>query len=492
MNKASFIFPHQLFKNSPLLSYDHPIFLIEEYLFFDHYKFHQQKIAFNRASMKFYESYLKEHQKNVIYIDSIDERSDIRKLIAKFSEKQINELFIIDPTDNWLQRRIEQCSKDSNIKIHWHESPLFLNTKEDLHPFFKKSKKKFYQTSFYKEQRMQRNILIKNGKPVGGKWTYDQENRKKYPKNKKPPKVQFPDKNKFFDEATAYVRKNYSENYGSLTEQQLYPTTYKESEQWLLQFLEERFQEFGPYEDAIVKNERILNHSVLSPLINVGLLSPSYVIEQVTAYAEEYTIALNSTEGLVRQIIGWREFIRGVYEVKGSEERTTNFWKHSTKIPASFYKGTTGIVPIDQTIKKILKTGYAHHIERLMILGNFMLLCEFDPDEVYKWFMELFIDAYDWVMVPNVYGMSLYADGGLMSSKPYISSSNYIRKMSDYKKGDWEQIWDGLFWRFMDKHRAFFLSNRRLSMLIGTFDKMDKEKQVQHLQHAEDFLKTLN
>ena len=194
----------------------------------------------------------------------------------------------------------------------------------------------------------------------------------------------------------------------------------------------------------------------------------------------------------MRQILGWREFIRGVYEVKGTEERTKNFWNFKRQIPKSFYDGTTGIEPIDDTIKKVIKTGYAHHIERLMILGNFMVLCEFDPDAVYKWFMELFIDAYDWVMVPNVYGMSLYADGGLMSTKPYISSSNYIMKMSDYKKSDWQETWDGLFWTFMDKHRNFFLSNPRLGMLIRNFDKMHKSKQENHFNKASNFFKTLD
>ena len=160
-------------------------------------------------------------------------------------------------------------------------------------------------------------------------------------------------------------------------------------------------------------------------------------------------------------------------------------------MPAAFYTATTGIEPVDDAIRTVLQTGYCHHIERLMVLGNFMLLCEIDPDEVYRWFMELFIDAYDWVMVPNVYGMSQFADGGLMSTKPYISSSNYILKMSNYSKGDWQATWDGLFWRFMHTHRDFFLKNPRLSMLVRTFDKMTSQKQNAHLQHAEAYLAQL-
>lgn len=185
-----------------------------------------------------------------------------------------------------------------------------------------------------------------------------------------------------------------------------------------------------------------------------------------------------------------------MYEREGRMQRTRNYWHFSRRIPASFYEGTTGIVPVDDVIRKILKTGYCHHIERLMILGNFMLLCEFDPGEVYKWFMELFIDAYDWVMVPNVYGMSQFADGGLITTKPYISGSNYLLKMSHYKKaaatGDsWQGIWDALFWRFIDKHRTFFSRQPRMGMLVITFDKMPGPKKQALLQRAGNYLNSL-
>jgi deoxyribodipyrimidine photolyase-related protein len=231
---------------------------------------------------------------------------------------------------------------------------------------------------------------------------------------------------------------------------------------------------------------------MLTPMLNVGMITPKYVLERTIHMSAAHAIPLNSMEGFARQIIGWREFIRGVYIIKGREERTRNYWGFTRKIPRSFYNGTTGIVPVDDTIKKVLKTGYCHHIERLMVLGNFMLLCEFDPDEVYRWFMELFIDAYDWVMVPNVYGMSQFADGGMLSTKPYISGSNYIMKMSDYPKGEWQTTWDALFWRFMDVHRSFFLQNPRLGMLIRTYDKWDEGKKKTTLRNAETYLEKLD
>ena len=290
-------------------------------------------------------------------------------------------------------------------------------------------------------------ILIDNDQnPVGGKWTYDDMNRHKFPKNKKTPTLDYSKlQSENFRDSVNYVQKNFTENFGIINDIQLYPTDFKTCRIWFNDFLKTRFDEFGVYEDAVLIEESIINHSVLSPLINSGLLNPKYVVKNSLEFYKKNKIPINSTEGFIRQIIGWREFIRGVYVSKGSEERTKNYWNFNRKIPKSFYDGNTGIDPIDDTIKKVEKSAYGNHIERLMILGNFMVLCEFDPNEVYKWFMEVFIDSYDWVMVPNVYGMSQFADGGLMSTKPYISSSNYIIKMSDYKKGEWSDIWDGLF-----------------------------------------------
>jgi len=492
MKAVNLIFPNQLFEHSQLSENGFPVFLVEELLFFKHYNFHKQKIAFHRATMKHYEAFLISKNIEVVYIESSQDISDIRELIPYLKSIGITNISYIDPVDNWLQKRIAKGCLDNSIEKNVYDSPLFLNTKEDLQPFFRSDKKKYHQTSFYTAQRNNRHILIDpDGKPTGGKWTFDAENRKKYPAKKIPPAIQFPDVDSFYKEALEYVDKNFSTNIGQLTTNGLYPTNFKTSKLWFQQFLEQRFLEFGTYEDAIVAENSILNHSVLTPMLNIGLITPAYVIEQSIAFAETNNIPINSLEGFVRQIIGWREFIRGIYESRGSDERTRNFWGFTKKIPKSFYDGTTGIYPIDQTIKKTLETGYCHHIERLMVLGNFMLLCEFDPDEVYRWFMELFIDSYDWVMVPNVYGMSQFADGGLMATKPYISGSNYLMKMSNYKKGEWQAVWDGLFWRFMDTHRSFFRQNPRLGMLVAMFDKMPQEKRHKHLENAELYLAKL-
>ncbi len=491
MSSISIIFPHQLFKNHPALLKSRPVYLVEEFLFFKQFNFHKQKLAFHRASMKAYQSFLQTKEYVVTYVEAKEKIADVRNLLPHLKEEGILEIHYSDVTDYWLEKRIAEQTLKLKIRVCKSDSSLFLLTAEQVDNYFS-GKKRFYQTDFYTKQRKYFKILVDAQlQPVGGKWTFDTENRLKYPKGKKPPEVKFPKPNEYWTEALTYVKKNFASNYGEISNSFIYPTTFPESRAWLKQFLQKRFAQFGDYEDALVNSESILHHSLLTPMLNVGLLIPGEMIDEAITYAHENKIPLNSCEGFVRQILGWREFIHGVYQAKGTQERTTNYWKFKRKIPPSFWDGSTGIPPIDNIIKKVLATGYCHHIERLMVLGNFMLLCEFDPDEVYKWFMELFIDSYDWVMVPNVYGMSQFADGGLMATKPYISGSNYLMKMSDYPKGDWQPIWDGLFWRFMHSHRDFFLKNPRLGMLIKTFDKMPIAKQIVHINNAEAFLKML-
>ncbi|NME68185.1 cryptochrome/photolyase family protein [Flammeovirga aprica] len=489
------VFPHQLFENSPLFNTDcNTYVLVEEYLFFYQYKFHKQKLLFHRTSMMQYASFLEEKGYEVVYRKAENaEVSDIHYVIKELGKKNPQEIVYIDPVDDWLSRRLIASSEKAKLKLRQLKTPMFLNDAEENSNYFKAKAKKFYHANFYKKQRIAHRILItEDKKPVGGKWSFDEENRKKYPAKKIPPFTAFCKKDGYATEAMEYVEENFSGNYGIMNSNFLYPTNFVSAKQWLESFLMERFLEFGTYEDAIVSHQSVLYHSLLSPLLNAGLLTPDYVIERIKEFTFANNIPLNSAEGLIRQIIGWREFIRGVYEAKGREERTSNYFRFDKEIPPSFYDGTTGIRPVDITIKKVLSTGYCHHIERLMVLGNFMLLCEFNPNSVYRWFMELFIDAYDWVMVTNVYGMSQFADRGLMSTKPYISSSNYLMKMSDYQKGDWQLVWDGLFWRFMDKQRDKIGNNPRINMLLRNFDNMNTEKKELLLEKAEDFLNKLN
>lgn len=492
MQTIKLVFPHQLFQFNPLFATEGPCYLVEEFLFFKQYNFHKQKIAFHRAGMQFYAQYLRGKGHTVHYVEAAEPRSDIRLLLAELHSSGASAIALADPADDWLLSRIQDTCANLNMHLTVLDSPMFLNTGADLKLFFKTGRKKYFQTEFYKAERRNRNILVDAaGDPAGGQWTYDTENRKKYPRGKAVARLPFAEPGPFLAEAHAYTEQHFAHNTGVLNATLQYPIGFEDSAQWLEQFLQERLAEFGDYEDAILQNEMLLNHSLLSPMLNTGMLTPGQILARTLAYSKANAVPINSLEGFIRQIIGWREFIRGVYVAAGRKERSRNFWGFSRKIPKSFYDGSTGILPVDVSIRKALDTGYCNHIERLMVLGNFMLLCEFDPDEVYRWFMELFIDAYDWVMVPNVYGMSQFADGGLMSTKPYISGSNYLMKMSDYPKGDWQDIWDALFWRFLDKHRAFFLKNPRLGMLVKTFDKWDEGKKQAIHSRAEAYLLSL-
>ena len=490
MSEITLIFPHQLFIQHPCLKDKRPVYLVEEQLFFKQFNFHQQKLVLHRASMKKYADYLTQKKIPVEYIDSTSEWSDVRKLIAHLSDKKITTIHVADVADYLLKKRIVSSCAKLSIEIVEAPTPNFLNTMEGVKSFFDK-KKTYFQTAFYIEQRKQRNILIDaSGQGVGGQWSYDADNRLKYPKTEKPPVVNAVKEDAYLKSAKEYVQVNFAKNYGTI-QNFIYPTDYETAEKWLEEFLDKRFEKFGIYEDSLVAKEHYLHHSVLSPMLNIGLLNPQQIVDRALQVAAKKNIPLNSLEGFIRQVIGWREFIRIVYEREGTKQRTKNYWGFERKIPPSFWTGDTGIVPVDNVIKKALTTGYSHHIERLMVMGNFMLLCEFDPNEVHRWFMEMYVDAYDWVMVPNVYGMTQFADGGLMTTKPYISGSNYLMKMSDYTKGPWTEIWDGLFWRFMHVHRDFFLKNPRLGMLVRTFDKMSEEKRNKHITNADNFLNSL-
>lgn len=498
MTDVTLIFPHQLFADHPAIDINRPVYLIEEYLFFKQYAFHKQKIVLHRSSMKQYEQMLMQQGYTVHYIESTQDTSHVSELIKILAKKGVKTFHYCDPTDYLLNRRITKNISGHSSIACVYGNPNFITDLDTGETFFK-NKKHFHQTDFYTAQRKRLKLLIEDdGSPLGGKWSFDAENREKLGAKVILPVIQFPKKDAFIEEAIQYTEKNFSGNPGSVKpSSDSYPWAWSTSGSIVLldEFLKKRFRDFGPYEDAIAANEKFLFHSVLSPMINNGLLNPDTIIDKVKKHINNNNVPMNSLEGFIRQIVGWREFIRIVYEMKGNKQRTTNYWGFTRKIPPSFYNGTTGIVPVDDVIHKVLDNGYAHHIERLMILGNFFLLCEFDPNEVYKWFMELFIDAYDWVMVPNVYGMTQFADGGLMTTKPYISGSNYIFKMSDYKKpktkdGDigWDMIWDGLFWEFMHKQRQFFLSNPRLGMLVRTYYKMSDPKKEAHRLHAQLFL----
>ncbi len=483
MSSATLVFPHQLFESHPAIAKGRPIYLVEDPLIFGidlkyPVAFHKQKLVLHRASMQAYAEELRAHGYEVIVIPHTQDFRD--KL-----PKKLTEIHLADPHDFILEKRLDAFAKSCGVSLHIHPSPAFLSPPEFLEEHIARRKKPFMAT-FYQAQRKRMRILVDaDGNPTGGQWSFDEDNRKKLPKKFTPPFAPKTPHNAHVKAAIAHIETHFPNNPGN-TKTFRYPVTRADAKAWLKTFINERFQDFGIYEDAISTEHAFINHSVLTPMLNIGLLTPQEIVD--AALAHQAHVPLNSLEGFIRQVIGWREFMHGVYRHRGTEIRNLNFFQHTRPIPKSFYDATTGIPPIDRIIRQLHDEAYCHHIERLMVLGNFMLLCRFDPHEVYRWFMELFIDAYDWVMVPNVYGMSQFADGGTFTTKPYISGSNYVLKMSDETKGPWSETWDALFWTFVGDHQELFLKNPRSSMMARNWQKYSDQKRQALYETAEEFL----
>lgn len=482
MKNIAILFPHQLFDldEHPLFSdrqtYD-AIYIIEDYLFFRQYKFHKQKIMLHRASMKYYEHYLVDNGHTVIYIES-HESKDRGAWHTHIDSRSPAIIHYVDPVDTWLHQDI--TSLPSIFTYKKYDSPLFLTSEEDWHAWHD-TQKKPRMHNFYVWQRKRMNMLIEDdGTPAGGAWSFDAENRKPFPK-RNPPDVPALGTIKYhyqdiINEAHVYTMKYFGDHYGSCVDFN-YPITHDEARLSLREFINERFSLFGDYEDALSQKHTYLFHSIMTPYLNIGLMTPHTVLNQIRKARDTHNIPLPAYEGFVRQLIGWREFMRGMYISHGTQMRNVNFWNHTRRLPHTFWNGTTGLFPVDHSISKIVRTGYTHHIERLMVLGNCMLLGEYHPDDVYQWFMEMFIDSYDWVMVPNVYGMSQFADGGIFATKPYISGSNYILKMSDYStKNDWRDTWDALFWKFIALHKDFFTTQARMPFVVKNLEKKSADQ----------------
>ncbi|GAA6197515.1 cryptochrome/photolyase family protein [Pseudophaeobacter arcticus] len=497
MTKAAILLPNQLFADHPaLLTPVKHVVLFEDPLFFGDPQYparmHRQKLWLHRASMARYHQALVKQGMDAEIFPYDAQKGACLRLFQSLRGQEITEVVMADPVDFIAERRLHAAAKDTGIALDILPSPGFLNSRGD-NVEWSQGRKRWFMADFYKCQRRRLDVLMEDDQPLGGKWSFDQDNRKKVPKAllASLPWIDWPAHDAIDEAAKASVLAEFPKAIGRL-EKLYYPTSHAAAAAWFDQFLERRLDRFGDFEDAIVEGESWLWHAILTPVLNIGLLTPRQVLDSTLAYAKRRDIPLNSLEGFLRQIIGWREFIRATYDELGVPMRQTNHWGHRRPMPKSFYDGTTGIAPLDDTIRRVLATGYCHHIERLMVLGGFMFLCEIDPDDVYRWFTEMFVDSYDWVMVPNVYAMSQHADGGLITTKPYFSGSNYIRKMSHWDKGPWTQVWDGLYWRFILKHSDALAKNPRWAMMCRTAERMKPENKDYHLTIAEEFLSQLN
>lgn len=468
-----FIFPTQLYYNTKHIDKTHNIYLIEEPRYFTDFRFHKLKLVYHRATMKKYYDYLKKKKYNIKYIE-------FNKVNLFYKGiKTATCINLVDkPLENKLTLLFDLIQLD-NINFLVKKSELETIKKEIFNG------KVYSNSNFYKYQRKKFNILMEKDKPIGGEWSFDKMNRLPLPKDHIV--IETVNKNinnKYTKEAIVYIEKHFPNNYGSL-DHFIYPIDLVTSKKWLMKFLKERLKYFGLYEDAISKESEFVYHSVMSPMLNIGIITDKDVLDIVYNYylKNKKQIPLPAIEAYIRQLIGWRNYVYVLYELEGDNMKKSNLLNSHNKLNyEKFWQGTTGILPIDNTIHKIIKYAYAHHIERLMVLGNFLLLLMIQPKQIYNIFMEWTVDSYDWVMCPNVYGMS-QASTNIMMTRPYFSSSNYILKMSDYKKDEWCKIWDTLYYNFINTHSKLLGKNYATAMQVKHWkDKSDKERKEILLQ----------
>ena len=467
------ILPNQLFPNNVHLDKKEKVYLLEEPRYFTDFNFHKLKLVYHRASMKKYYDNLKKKGYNISYLN-------FNQINNSFYKELPKEVRYINPIDHELDKKLRKLLPHAIVldNLNYLLKPNEIIENKNI--FYKNNK--YSHDLFYKFQRIRLNILLqKNNKPEKGKWSFDTENRKALPNNIKIPELPKIKKDKYYQEAVNYVNKNFPDNYGE-TEEWIYPIDTKNAIKYLDFFLEKKLNNFGPYQDAVDTSKPFVFHSIISPMMNIGILPDELVVKRANDYYESHKskIPIASYEGFIRQVIGWRNYVYSIYLLE-PDMYDKNFLKHKNKLNEKYWLATTEIKPIDEIIKNIGKYSYCHHIERLMYLGNWFLINQIDPKEVHRIFMEWTIDAYDWVMVPNVMGMSQYADGGKMMTRLYFSSSNYIDKMSVFKrskKEHWWKIWDAKYYTFIDKHEKLLASNYATSrQVIHWKNKTPKEKE---------------
>ena len=491
MNDLFIVLGNQLFHPKHFKDYKSSLFfLAEDFELCTYEKHHKQKITFFLSSMRSFKDELDQAGYKVIYhkIEDKEFKDDyVKKLANVIKNKKIKNVNFFEIEDKPFEKKIVSYLKKQKVDYKILKTPMFLSSRDDFISYLGKSKKPF-MANFYKIQRTKFNILMnKDGSPKGGKWSFDSENRKKLPKDIKLPKQPIFKETEHTKKLKKIINEKFPKHPGD-TNQFWIGTTRKDAKLVLDNFLKNKLKLFGDYEDAVDQRDNILFHSALSPFINNGFITPQEILDELTKF--EKKVSINSYEGYLRQVIGWREFMRGIYQNFDDKMQKSNFFSHKNKMKNSWYEGTTGLDPLDHAIKNAKDYAWSHHIERLMILSNIMNLCEIEPRQVYKWFMEMFMDSSEWVMSPNVYGMGLFSDGGTFATKPYICGSAYFLKMMDFKKGPWCNIMDGLYWRFIDKNKKFFLKNPRLSMMVRILEKMKPDRKKEIFSAANTFIKS--
>ena len=466
-------------------------------------KHHLQKIVGFFLAMRHFGQYLSQKGHHVFYFSIQEEANrqtisgNLNFLIKKFG---IEKLEYQLPDEYRLDVQLKEYTQSLTIPSEVYDTEHFLTKRNTVADLFK-NKKTYLLETFYRKMRVKYGILMEeDGKtPLTGKWNYDAENRKKLPK-----KMVIPKALSFSRDVSNIVHTlkqleiatigNIDKKHFSLA------VTRAEALELLDHFIKFRLINFGKYQDAMTQRDDLVFHSKLSFAMNVKLLSPLEVVEACIAYWEKRqdVITIAQIEGFVRQIVGWREYMRGIYWAKMPEYATLNALNHQASLPEFYWTGKTKMNCLHHAINQSLNTAYAHHIQRLMVTGNFALLLGVHPDEVDAWYLGIYMDAIEWVEITNTRGMSQFADGGIVGTKPYVSSANYIHKMGDYcsncqydrklKYGKNACPFNSLYWDFYDRHREHFKKNPRVAMMYRVWDKIDTEEQVMILKQA-DFYK---
>jgi deoxyribodipyrimidine photolyase-related protein len=493
------------------------ILLWEHPYFFTKYPFHKLKLVLHRATMYNYYDRLSSKY-NVEYIESIDTNHDkiINTIINKNKIKQIK---IFNPIERELNKLIDKKKLIKSDKVEYLKcpTPYFLNS-EQVNSEIDANR----HDIFYKLQRIRYNILVKKVKdkfvPLGNskKWSYDTENRSKFPNNQENPDLyNFKSKTRdeYITEAIEYVNENFSENYGlAIKENFIYPINHMEAAKWLDHFIKDKLDNFGKYEDAMSSKIKFGYHSLLSALNNIGLITTSQILKKIDIISSSRKVLtllgdnnlsdnIASKEGFIRQIIGWREYCYYVYHKNYDSLISTSIYHKFNKkdIPDKIWKGETLIPIIDDIIKKVNEYAYSHHIERLMGIGNFLLLIGVKPESIYFWFQTMYIDSYDVFMIPNVYGMLLYAMSGKsrMMTKPYFCSSNYLMKMSDYKSSTitfsnttckWDEVFDALYYNLINNHADMYKQNYSSASSVSRWNKFTPTKKKNLLDLSKKYI----
>ena len=450
---------------------------------------HIQKIAGFFAAMRRFAQQLRTQGHTVAYLQLDDEKNrqsfeeNIRKIIR---ENNVARFEYQLPDEYRLDRQLNQFAADLEIPVQAYDSEHFLTSREAAGDFFK-NRKRYVMEDFYRHIRRKFNILMDGSRPVAGRWNFDAENRKSLPPNItiKPPLL-------FCHDVSSIVRmiRNMGvKTIGNIDPQNFpWPISRSESLQLLDFFLEHYLQHFGKYQDAMATETPFVYHSRLSFAMNIKLLHPLEIVERTVAHWQQNTrsIDIAQVEGFIRQIIGWREYMRGIYWDCMPEYESLNFFGHQNKLPEFYWNGETKMNCLHHAITQSLEKAYAHHIQRLMITGNFANLLGVHPDAVDEWYLGIYIDAIQWVEITNTRGMSQFADGGIAATKPYVSSANYIHKMSNYcrdcyydrtkRYGDRACPFNSLYWDFFDRHREKLAANHRVGMAYRILERMAPEE----------------